>query len=82
MSPRSAPIPATIDIAASPPAQFVTFVAARGCFRLEHFAGWDFHPLESAALSRRTPTAAVVGQFILHRKNLMIQSPRRRPGKL
>ena len=28
-----------------------------GCFRLEHFAGWDSHPLESAALSRRTPTA-------------------------
>jgi hypothetical protein len=24
-------------------------------FRLEHFAGWDLHPLESAALSRRTP---------------------------
>ena len=28
-----------------------------GCFRLEHFAGWDSHPLESAALSRRTPVA-------------------------
>jgi len=26
-----------------------------GCFRLERFAGWDLHPLESAALSRRTP---------------------------
>jgi hypothetical protein len=30
-----------------------------GCFRLEHFAGWDSHPLESAALSRRTPTAVI-----------------------
>ena len=28
-----------------------------GCFRLEHFAGWDLHPLESAALARRTPIA-------------------------
>ena len=28
-----------------------------GCFRLEHFAGWGFHPLESAALARRTPFA-------------------------
>ena len=27
-----------------------------GCFRLEHFAGWGFHPLESAAFARRTPT--------------------------
>ena len=26
-----------------------------GCFRLEHFAGWGFHPLESAAFARRTP---------------------------
>ena len=26
-----------------------------GCFRLEHFAGWDSHPLESAAFARRTP---------------------------
>ena len=25
---------------------------------LEHFAGWDSHPLESAAFSRRTPRAA------------------------
>ena len=24
-----------------------------GCFRLERFAGWGLHPLESAALSRR-----------------------------
>ena len=30
-----------------------------GCFRLEHVAGWDSHPLESAALSRRTPEAVV-----------------------
>ena len=28
-----------------------------GCFRLEQFAGWDLHPLESAAFSRRTPAA-------------------------
>jgi len=26
-----------------------------GCFRLEHFAGWGFHPLESAAFAWRTP---------------------------
>ena len=30
-----------------------------GCFRLEHFAGRGLHPLESAAFSRRTPTAAI-----------------------
>ena len=29
-----------------------------GCFRLEHFAGWDSHPLESAAFARRTPTTS------------------------
>src|SRR5207248_1527661 len=29
------------------------------CFRLERIAGWDLHPLESAALSRRTPIPAV-----------------------
>ena len=28
-----------------------------GCFRLEQFAGWGFHPLESAAFARRTPQA-------------------------
>ncbi len=27
------------------------------CFRLEQLAGWDLHPLEGAALSRRTPEA-------------------------
>jgi len=26
-----------------------------GCFRLERFAGWGLHPLESAAFARRTP---------------------------
>ena len=26
-----------------------------GCFRLEHFAGWDLHPQKSAAFARRTP---------------------------
>jgi hypothetical protein len=30
-----------------------------GCFRLEHFAGWDSHPLESAALARRTPVTDI-----------------------
>ena len=29
------------------------------CFRLERIAGWASHPLESAALSRRTPTAVI-----------------------
>ena len=28
-----------------------------GCFRLEQVAGWAFHPLGSAAFSRRTPIA-------------------------
>jgi hypothetical protein len=27
-----------------------------GRFRLERFAGWGLHPLESAAFARRTPT--------------------------
>ena len=30
-----------------------------GCFRLEAFAGWDLHPVESAALSRRTSKADI-----------------------
>jgi hypothetical protein len=30
-----------------------------GCFRLERFAGWGLHPLESAAFSRRTPLADI-----------------------
>src|ERR1700758_1414969 len=28
--------------------------ACSGCFRRERIAGWSLHPLESAALSRRT----------------------------
>src|SRR5262249_18379518 len=32
-----------------------------GCFRLERFAGWALHPLESAAFSRRTPIAVIEG---------------------
>ena len=31
------------------------FHACSGYFRLEHFAGWGFHPLDRAALARRTP---------------------------
>jgi hypothetical protein len=34
-------------------------MARSDCFRLERIAGWALHPLESAALSRRTPEAAV-----------------------
>jgi hypothetical protein len=34
-----------------------------GCFRLERFAGWVLHPLESAALSRRTPGSDIEGFF-------------------
>jgi hypothetical protein len=30
-----------------------------GCFRLEHFAGWDLHPLESAALHGAHPLLPV-----------------------
>ena len=33
----------------------VTSMTAPIAFRLERIAGWDLHPLESAALSRRTP---------------------------
>lgn len=32
-----------------------------GCFRLEHFAGWGLHPLESAAFARRTPIPDMAG---------------------
>src|SRR5258708_31328323 len=35
--------------------------ACSGCFRLERIAGWGLHPLESAALSRRTPLSANFG---------------------
>ena len=34
------------------------------CFRLERIAGWVLHPLESAALSRRTPIADIRGSFL------------------
>src|SRR5262249_1277680 len=37
--------------------------ACSGCFRLERIAGWGLHPLESAALSRRTWKAVV--RFLL-----------------
>src|SRR6201997_5010436 len=33
--------------------------ACSGCFRLERIAGWALHPLESAALSRRTPASDI-----------------------
>jgi hypothetical protein len=33
---------------------FVTSMTCSGCFRLERLAGRGLHPLESAALSRRT----------------------------
>jgi len=33
--------------------------ACSGCFRLEHLAGRDLHPLESAAFSRRTPSTVI-----------------------
>ena len=38
---------------------FVTSMTAPIAFRLERIAGWDLHPLESAALSRRTPEADI-----------------------
>jgi hypothetical protein len=37
---------------------FVTSMTAPTTSGWSIFAGWDFHPLESAALSRRTPTLA------------------------
>ena len=36
------------------------------CFRLERIAGWASHPLESAALSRRTPIAVIFTQNGVH----------------
>jgi CO/xanthine dehydrogenase Mo-binding subunit len=36
---------------------FDAAAAAFGCFRLQRIVGWALHPLESAALSRRTPEA-------------------------
>ncbi len=36
---------------------FVTSMTAPIASGWSEFAGWDLHPLESAALSRRTPTA-------------------------
>src|SRR5580704_19088659 len=38
---------------------FVTLHDCSDCFRLERIAGWGLHPLESAALSRRTPISVV-----------------------
>ncbi len=38
---------------------FVTSMTAPITFRLEHFAGWGLHPLESAAFARRTPDTVV-----------------------
>jgi hypothetical protein len=34
-------------------------------FRLERVAGWGFHPLENAALSRRTPEADLPECFLI-----------------
>src|SRR5215469_13007421 len=45
--------------------------ACSGCFRRERIAGWGLHPLKSAALSRRTWTAAVpdrAARDALHQK--------------
>jgi hypothetical protein len=36
-----------------------------GCFRLERVAGWGFHPLENAALSRRTPIPVLPKCFLI-----------------
>jgi hypothetical protein len=49
------------------------------CFRLERIAGWALHPLESAALSRRTPIPVVRGTTIeslvgLRRSKIAAQS--------
>jgi hypothetical protein len=43
-----------------------------GCFRLERIAGWALHPLESAALSRRTPEADV--SLSAQRRTLAVSS--------
>src|SRR5262249_19510703 len=38
------------------------------CFRRERITGWDLHPLESAAFSRRTPISAIrLGALLLLR---------------
>src|SRR2546429_4601632 len=43
---------------------FVSSMPAPVAFRLERIAGWGLHPLESAALSRRTPIPAIRGTTI------------------
>jgi hypothetical protein len=41
-----------------------------GCFRRERIAGWAFHPLESAALSRRIPEADIRTEFLQQVRHL------------
>src|SRR6516165_8284025 len=47
------------------------------CFRLERIAGWGLHPLESAALSRRTPIAAISRRHIRTTENLSAMNDRK-----
>jgi hypothetical protein len=46
-------------------------------FRLERFAGWASHPLESAAFSRRTPNVVISGFDDSARATSEVDTPRR-----
>ena len=52
-----------------------------GCFRLEPIAGWDLHPLESAAFARRTPSGVTRGRLRLGKRPSPRCTPRRKSGK-
>ncbi len=54
--------------------------ACPGRFRLELLAGWDFHPLESAAFARRTPVEDIQQRIqgfqlpmLVHAESLAVQ---------
>jgi hypothetical protein len=64
-------------VRAAPPDQ----LPPPGSFRLERIAGWGLHPLESAALSRRTPVADV-GRLPLESAALSRRTPVADVGRL
>ena len=49
--------------------------ACPGCFRLERLAGWDLHPLESAAFSRRTRDATAYAAWLSARTRGIYRLP-------
>ena len=64
---------------------FVSSMTAPVASGGSEFAGWGFHPLESAAFARRTSRAAVSGssRFHAHRGSfqILVQSFRKTPTK-